>query len=80
MFAEKGIRVRSLDDYSELPPIIEEGVTFAENARIKAQIISAHLHVPVLADDSGLCVDLLDGEPGVYSVRYAGIQTTDGTE
>ena len=77
LFAEKGIRVRSLDDYSDLPSIVESGTTFAENARIKAETISAHLHVPVLADDSGLCVDLLDGEPGVYSARYAGIQTTD---
>jgi XTP/dITP diphosphohydrolase len=77
LFAEKGIRVRSLDEFSELPPIVEDGVTFAENARIKAQVISAHLHVPVLADDSGLCVEILGGEPGVFSARYAGMQATD---
>jgi XTP/dITP diphosphohydrolase len=77
LFGQKGIRVRSLDDYSDLPPIVEDAATFAENARIKAQTISAHLHVPVLADDSGLCVEALGGEPGVYSARYAGEHATD---
>jgi XTP/dITP diphosphohydrolase len=77
LFGQKGIRVRSLDDYTDLPPIVEDGATFAENARIKAQIISAHLHVPVFADDSGLCVEALSGEPGVYSARYAGDHATD---
>jgi XTP/dITP diphosphohydrolase len=77
LFGEKGIRVRSLDEYSDLPPIVEDGTTFAENAKIKAQIISAHLHVPVFADDSGLCVEALSGDPGVYSARYAGLQATD---
>jgi XTP/dITP diphosphohydrolase len=77
LFAQKGIRVRSLDDYADLPPIVEDGATFAENAKIKAQTISAHLHVPVLADDSGLCVEALGGDPGVYSARYAGEHATD---
>ncbi|NEW04447.1 XTP/dITP diphosphatase [Paenibacillus sp. SYP-B3998] len=77
LFGPKGYKVRSLSDYSDLPEIVESGVTFAENARIKAQIISAHLHVPVLADDSGLCVSGLDGAPGVYSARFAGEDATD---
>jgi XTP/dITP diphosphohydrolase len=77
LFGQKGIRVRSLDDYSDLPPIVEDGATFAENARIKAQTISAHLHVPVFADDSGLSVKALAGDPGVYSARYAGENATD---
>ncbi|SDN58066.1 XTP/dITP diphosphohydrolase [Paenibacillus sp. yr247] len=77
LFGAKGYKVRSLADYTDLPEIIESGTTFAENARIKAQIISAHLHVPVLADDSGLCVKALGGEPGVYSARYAGENATD---
>ncbi|MBP1966099.1 XTP/dITP diphosphatase [Paenibacillus aceris] len=77
LFGPKGYKVRSLADYTELPEIVESGTTFAENARIKAQIISAHLHVPVLADDSGLCVKELDGAPGVYSARYAGESATD---
>ncbi|CAN7326913.1 XTP/dITP diphosphatase [Paenibacillus sp. LjRoot153] len=77
LFGAKGYKVRSLADYSDLPEIVESGKTFAENARIKAQIISAHLHVPVLADDSGLCVTALGGDPGVYSARYAGEDATD---
>ncbi|MDD9269906.1 XTP/dITP diphosphatase [Paenibacillus sp. GCM10023248] len=77
LFGAKGYKVRSLADYTDLPDIVESGETFAENARIKAQIISAHLHVPVLADDSGLCVQALGGAPGVYSARYAGEQATD---
>lgn len=81
LFEAKGVKVRSLADYSdlELPEIIENGETFAANARIKAQIISAHLHVPVLADDSGLCTDALIGAPGVYSARYAGEGAADDT-
>lgn len=77
LFGSKGYKVRSLADYTDLPEIVESGKTFAENARIKAQIISAHLHVPVLADDSGLCVKALGGDPGVYSARYAGDNATD---
>ncbi|WNR45805.1 XTP/dITP diphosphatase [Paenibacillus roseipurpureus] len=77
LFEAKGYKVRSLADYTDLPEIVESGTTFAENARIKAQIISAHLHVPVLADDSGLCVAALGGAPGVYSARYAGENATD---
>lgn len=77
LFGAKGYKVRCLTDYTDLPEIVESGTTFAENARIKAQIISAHLHVPVLADDSGLCVAALNGEPGVYSARYAGENATD---
>lgn len=49
----------------------ENGVTFAENALIKAKTIYNAVHVPVIADDSGLCVDALDGRPSVYSARYA---------
>lgn len=77
LFGAHGFKVRSLSDYTDLPPIVENGETFAENARIKAQIISAHLHVPVLADDSGLEVSALNGAPGVYSARYAGENATD---
>lgn len=69
--------VLSLSDFSDMPEIIEDGETFAENALKKAKIIAKHLQIPVLADDSGLCVDALDGKPGVYSARYAGDQATD---
>ena len=52
--------------------IEETGVTFYENALIKAKTVAETLKMPALADDSGLCVDALNGAPGVYSARYAG--------
>lgn len=64
-------------DYPELPDVVEDGVTFAENAWKKAKAVGDALGLPVLADDSGLCVDLLGGDPGVYSARYAGEGATD---
>jgi XTP/dITP diphosphohydrolase len=76
-FQDRGIEIRSLADYENLPEIVEDGDTFAANARIKAEIIAAHLQLPVLADDSGLCVDALGGAPGVYSARYAGEHASD---
>ncbi len=71
------IEVRSLSDFTDLPDIVEDGRTFAENAEKKARIIAERLDVPVLADDSGLCVDALNGLPGVRSARYAGEKATD---
>jgi XTP/dITP diphosphohydrolase len=76
-FAELGMEVRSLRDYEGLPEIVEDGDTFQANARKKAKIIGDALGLPVLADDSGLCVDALGGAPGVYSARYAGEDATD---
>ncbi len=52
--------------------IEENGKTFYENALIKAKAVSNALNLPALADDSGICVDALNGEPGIYSARYAG--------
>ncbi len=56
---------------------IEDGDSFEANALIKARHASKHSALPALADDSGLCVDLLDGAPGIYSARYAGDGATD---
>ncbi len=52
--------------------IEESGNTFYENALIKAKTVSKALNLPALADDSGICVEALNGEPGIYSARYAG--------
>lgn len=71
-FRKVGKEVRSMYDYEGLPDIIEDGLTFADNALIKAKAVAEALGMPVMADDSGLCVDQLDGAPGVYSARYAG--------
>lgn len=67
-----GFTVFSLFDYDEVPDIVEDGLTFRENALIKAKTLSKILNKTVLADDSGLEVFALDNEPGVYSARYAG--------
>lgn len=53
----------------------ENGTTFAENARIKAMAVYQATGLPTIADDSGLCIDALDGQPGVYSARYYGEDT-----
>ena len=64
-------------DLSDIPDVKETGKTFEENALIKAKAIYDKINIPVLADDSGLEVDYLNGEPGVYSARYAGLNATD---
>jgi len=79
-FGTYGIEGKTLLDLEEeLPDIEETGTTFEENAALKAEQIAAILQLPVLADDSGLIIDALHGEPGVFSARYAGGQTNDQT-
>ena len=70
MLAPYGVKILSARDL-KLPDVEETGETFAENAALKAETISEYTGMPCLADDSGLCVDALDGRPGVYSARYA---------
>lgn len=65
-----------LGNYPDFPEIIEDGETFEDNAKIKAFAVFNKFNVPVIADDSGLCVEQLNGEPGVYSARYAGENCT----
>ena len=68
-----GVSLLIETDLSEpLPEVEETGSTFAENAALKAISAMEHTGLPAIADDSGLCVDALDGAPGVYSARYAG--------
>lgn len=74
---EYDIEVKSLLDYPDIPDVEETGMTFRENAALKARTIGEHLNCPVIADDSGLMIDALDGRPGVYSARYAGEKTDD---
>jgi XTP/dITP diphosphohydrolase len=69
--------VRDLSEESDAPVIEETGSTFAENAILKAVGISKQFSGLVIADDSGLEVDALDGAPGVFSARYAGPHATD---
>ena len=71
------ISIKSLDDFGPIPPVVEDGETFDENAYKKASFVSRVLGLPALADDSGLVVDALDGAPGVYSARYAGENASD---
>ncbi|MNW37515.1 dITP/XTP pyrophosphatase [compost metagenome] len=72
-----GKSVESMYDYPDVPEVVEDGETFADNARKKAKTVGDLLGQPVLADDSGLCVDKLSGDPGVYSARYAGEGASD---
>ena len=67
-----GIEIAGLPDFSSLPVVVEDGLTFEDNARKKAEAYSRHAHGEiVVADDSGLEVDALNGAPGVHSARYA---------
>ncbi len=60
--------------------IVEDGETFLENARIKALAVHNATGLPAVADDSGLCVDVLGGAPGIYSARYAGTEGKNGQD
>ncbi|KNB49376.1 RdgB/HAM1 family non-canonical purine NTP pyrophosphatase [Streptomyces caatingaensis] len=60
------------DAYPEVPDVKETGVTFAENALLKAHALARATGLPAVADDSGLCVDVLGGAPGIFSARWSG--------
>lgn len=77
IFEKLGYKIENLNDYPDLPEVAETGMTFEENARLKAETISKLTGKMVLADDSGLKVDALGGLPGVWSARFAGNDATD---
>ena len=60
------------DAYPDVPDVKETGVTFAENALLKAHALARATGLPAVADDSGLCVDVLGGAPGIFSARWSG--------
>jgi XTP/dITP diphosphohydrolase len=66
------VEILGTDSFSDLPEIAETEATFAGNALLKARAVAAHTGLPAIADDSGLCVDALNGMPGVLSARWAG--------
>ncbi|MCM3111244.1 XTP/dITP diphosphatase [Lederbergia lenta] len=77
LFAPHGIKVLSLLDLANSPDIEETGTTFEENAILKAEGIANLSQSVVIADDSGLIIDELDGMPGIFSARYAGEDKDD---
>ena len=79
MFSEitEKVTIVSPDIMGGLPEIIEDGATFEENSAIKAKEASRYADISAFADDSGLEVDALNGEPGINSARYAGDNATD---
>jgi XTP/dITP diphosphohydrolase len=74
------VKVLGLNDFPEMPDVEESGKTLSENARLKAQAIAKFTNLPALADDSGLFIDALNGDPGVLSARWAGYQGESSQE
>ena len=70
------IELLSLEDFPEIGEIIENGNTLEENALIKARTVNQLTSLPAISDDTGLFVDALNGDPGIYSARYAGENST----
>lgn len=77
LFAPHGFELVSVADLGDIPDVIEDGDTFAANAAKKACQTATIVGEWTIGEDSGLRVDALDGQPGVYSARYSGEQATD---
>ena len=71
------IELVGLDQFPDLHDVDETGTTFQENALLKAREMSEATGLPAIADDSGLCVDALNGDPGIFSARWAGEHGND---
>lgn len=76
ILGDLGCEILSMKEAGAAPEIVEDGTTFGENAEIKARAVWACTGEIVLADDSGLVIDYLGGEPGLYSARYMGENTS----
>ena len=76
LLAGMGIAIRTLDEFSDVPEVIEDGDTCEANAIKKARVIAEFTGLPAIADDTGLEVDALGGQPGIYAARYAGEDAT----
>ena len=72
IFSLNNIQLVSLEDEIDIPDVDEDGTTFEENSVKKALEIAKHTGMITIADDSGICVEALNGAPGIYSARYAG--------
>lgn len=72
-----GLTILSILDGIDVPEVIEDGETFYENSLKKASEIAKYLNMITIADDSGLCVEALNGDPGVHSARYSEMGTTE---
>lgn len=72
VLADLGLELVGVGAFPELEDVVETGVTFAENARLKATYVAERTGLPALADDSGLAVEVLGGSPGVFSARWSG--------
>jgi XTP/dITP diphosphohydrolase len=77
ILGEAGLDVQLLALPADAPEVVEDGLTFAENAVKKARSAATHTGLPAVADDSGLCVDVLNGMPGIFSARWAGTGRDD---
>jgi XTP/dITP diphosphohydrolase len=77
LFSGFPIEMKSLNDFGPIPEPVEDGKTFEDNAYKKAHFTAKVLGFPALADDSGLVVEAIGGEPGVFSARYAGVGAGD---
>ena len=77
LLAELPLEILSLEDYPKAPGVVEDGESFFVNALKKARILAEYTGLTVLADDSGLEVEILQGAPGIRSARYAGEGATD---
>ena len=66
------VALAGTEAFADLPDVAETGTTFAANALLKARAVAEHTGLPAVADDSGLCVDALNGMPGIFSARWAG--------